>query len=207
MPQPLRCQAPCLAPRRPATTPRSCANSTASAAWCWAVSSRRARTSAATQAASPTAAAADRSKLLIDAADIVAPGDTFTAQEPTMNPAGADGVATVFSNGGDTREIGDTILVLPDAAGAATALQGAKAALGSSVVGGTPASASIGTDSVIVAGKSPDGAKEVTVLLFTQGPAFTTLEFDSAAGDPVPQEFVLDVAGKQAKKIADGLGG
>lgn len=124
-----------------------------------------------------------------------------------MNPAGADGVATVFSNGGDTREIGDTILVLPDAAGAATALQGAKAALGSSVVGGTPASASIGTDSVIVAGKSPDGAKEVTVLLFTQGPAFTTLEFDSAAGDPVPQEFVLDVAGKQAKKIADGLGG
>ena len=73
--------------------------------------------------------------------------------------------------------------------------------------GGTPASASIGTDSVIVAGKSPDGAKEVTVLLFTQGPAFTTLEFDSAAGDPVPQEFVLDVAGKQAKKIADGLGG
>jgi len=95
----------------------------------------------------------------------------------------------VFSNGGGTREIGDTILVLPDAAAAATALEGAKAALGSSVVGSTPAPASIGSDSVIVSGTSPDGAKAVTVLLFTQGPALTTLEFDSAAGDPVPAEF------------------
>lgn len=162
---------------------------------------------AATSKESPTAAASDRSKLLIDASEIVAPGDTFTAQEPTPNPGGADGVATVFSNGGDTREIGDTILVLPDAAAAASAFEGAKAALGSSVVGGTPAPASIGSDSVIVSGTSPDGAKAVTVLLFTQGPAFTTLEFDSAAGDPVPAEFATDVAGKQAQKIAAGLGG
>jgi hypothetical protein len=144
--------------------------------------------------------------LLIAASDIVAPGDTFTAQEPTMNPNGAPGVATVFSNGGDTREIGDTILVLPDAAGAATALKGATAALGTSVVGGTPAPASVGSDSVMVSGASPDGAKAVTVLLFTQGSAFVTLEFDSAAEDPVPPEFVLDVAGKQDQKITAGLG-
>ena len=145
--------------------------------------------------------------LLLDAGDIVAPGDTFTAQEPTVNPAGAPGVATVFSNGGDTREIGDTILVLPDAAAAATALKGATAALGSSVVGGTPAPASVGSDSVVVAGTSPDGSKAVTVLLFTQGPAFVTLQFDSAAEDPVPPEFVLDVAGKQDQKITAGLEG
>jgi cyanophycinase-like exopeptidase len=123
-----------------------------------------------------------------------------------MNPNGAPGVATVFSNGGDTREIGDTILVLPDAAGAATALKGATAALGTSVVGGTPAPASVGSDSVMVSGASPDGAKAVTVLLFTQGSAFVTLEFDSAAEDPVPPEFVLDVAGKQDQKITAGLG-
>jgi hypothetical protein len=144
--------------------------------------------------------------LLIAASDIVAPGDTFTAQEPTMNPNGAPGVATVFSNGGDTREIGDTILVLPDAAGAATALKGATAALGTSVVGGTPAPASVGSDSVMVSGASPDGAKAVTVLLFTQGSAFVTLEFDSASEDPVPPEFVLDVAGKQDQKVTAGLG-
>lgn len=155
---------------------------------------------------STAAASTDYAKLLIAASDIVAPGDTFTAQEPTMNPSGAPGVATVFSNGGDTREIGDTILVLPDAAGAATALKGATAALGTSVVGGTPAPASVGSDSVMVSGASPDGAKAVTVLLFTQGTAFVTLEFDSAAEDPVPPEFVLDVAGKQDQKVTAGLG-
>jgi hypothetical protein len=161
---------------------------------------------AASSTSSTAAASTDYAKLLIAASDIVAPGDTFTAQEPTMNPNGAPGVATVFSNGGDTREIGDTILVLPDAAGAATALKGATAALGTSVVGGTPAPASVGSDSVMVSGASPDGAKAVTVLLFTQGSAFVTLEFDSAAEDPVPSEFVLDVAGKQDQKITAGLG-
>ena len=86
-------------------------------------------------------------------------------------------------------------------------LKGATAALGSSVVGGTPAPASVGSDSVVVAGTSPDGSKAVTVLLFTQGPAFVTLQFDSAAEDPVPPEFVLDVAGKQDQKITAGLEG
>ena len=162
--------------------------------------------SSSASSTSSTAASTDYATLLIAASDIVAPGDTFTAQEPTVNPNGAPGVATVFSNGGDTREIGDTILVLPDAAGAATALKGATAALGTSVVGGTPAPASIGSDSVMVSGTSPDGAKAVTVLLFTQGPAFVTLEFDSAAEDPVPPEFVLDVAGKQDQKVTAGLG-
>lgn len=170
-------------------------------------SSAASSSSASSSSTSSTAAAStDYAKLLIAATDIVAPGDTFTAQEPTVNPNGAPGVATVFSNGGDTREIGDTILVLPDAAGAATALKGATGALSTSVVGGTPAPASIGSDSVMVSGSSPDGAKAVTVLLFTQGPAFVTLEFDSAAHDPVPPEFVLDVAGKQDQKVTAGLG-
>jgi len=45
------------------------------------------------------------------------------------------------------------------------------------------------------------------VLLFTEGNAFTTLQFDSLPEDPVPAEFVLDVAGKQDAKIKAGLGG
>lgn len=144
--------------------------------------------------------------MLIDAAEIQAPGDTFTAQAPTVNPNGAAGVATVFSNQGDTREIGDTILVLPDADAAATALKGATGSLSASVTGGTPAPAQVGSDSITVSGTSPDGSKAVTVLLFTQGKAFTSLEFDSGPSDPVPPEFVLDVAGKQADKIKSGLG-
>src|SRR5436309_11132301 len=82
-------------------------------------------TATSTSAATSSPAAADYSALLIKASDITAPGDTFTAQPPTLNPNGKDGVATVFANQGDTREIGDTILVLPDAGAANTALDGA----------------------------------------------------------------------------------
>jgi hypothetical protein len=42
---------------------------------------------------------------LIKAEDIALPGDTFTAAPPTENPNGKSGLATVFSNQGDTREI------------------------------------------------------------------------------------------------------
>jgi hypothetical protein len=162
---------------------------------------------ATSSAATSTAGAEqDYSKLLIAAADIIAPGDTFTAQAPTLNPAGHAGVATVFSNTGDTREIGDTIMVLPDADAAGIALKGAVDALGSSVTGGTPAPAQVGSDATMVSGTSPDGSKAVTVLVFTEGTAFTTLEFDSAPDDPVPPEFVLDVANKQDQKIKAGLG-
>jgi hypothetical protein len=149
----------------------------------------------------------DYSALLIKATDITAPGDTFTAQPPTLNPGGKDGVAAVFANQGDTREIGDTILVLPDATGANTALDGAVAALSSAVVGGTPESASVGSSGTMVSGTSPDGSKAVTVLLFAEGKTFTTLEFDSAPEDPVPPEFVNDVGQKQDAAIKAGLPG
>ena len=170
-------------------------------------SSAASTSKSASATTSAAAAAADYSQLLIAAEDIVAPGDTFTAQEPTVNPGGKDGVATVFTNAEDTHEIGDTIFVLPDAAAADTSLQGAIAAFDSSVVGGTPETVPVGTSATMVSGTSPDGAKAVTVLVFTQGTAFTTLEFDSSSpDDPVPPDFVVDVAQKQADKLKAGLG-
>jgi hypothetical protein len=45
----------------------------------------------------------------------------------------------------------------------------------------------------------------VTVLLFTEGKAFTNLEFDSAPNDPVPTQFVTDVGQKQDTAIKNGL--
>jgi hypothetical protein len=42
-------------------------------------------------------------------------------------------------------------------------------------------------------GMSPDGTKSVTILLFTEGKVFVTLEFDGAPDDPVPPEGVTDV--------------
>jgi hypothetical protein len=172
-------------------------------------SSGSATSSASTSAASSasSAPAADYTGLLIKASDITLPGDTFTAQPPIQNPNGQPGVATVFSNQNDTRHIGDDILILHDADTAVSELDLEKAALGNMVTGGTPAPATVGTAGTMVSGTSPDGSKAVTVLLFTEGKAFTNLEFDSAPNDPVPPEFVTDVGQRQDTAIKNGLPG
>ena len=97
-------------------------------------------------------------------------------------------------------------MILPDASAASTALDGALPALGNNVTG-APQSASVGSNGVIASGPSPDGSKFVAVLLFTEGKAFTTIEFDSAADDPVPPEVVTDVGQKQDDAIKKGLPG
>jgi hypothetical protein len=140
---------------------------------------------------------------LIKASDL--PGnEPFTLAPPTLNPNGQPGVAGSFSNQAGTRVIGDTILILPDATAAATALEGAKSALPNSVTG-TPETSAVGSGGTVVSGTSPDGSKAVTILLFTEGKAFTTLEFDSAPGDPVPPDAAVDVGQKQDTAIKNGL--
>jgi hypothetical protein len=161
--------------------------------------------SSSATASSSSAQTADYTGLLIKASDISLPGDTFTAQPPIQNPNGQPGVATVFSNQNDTRKIGDDILILPDPDQAVSELDEEKAALGNIVTGGAPAPAAVGTGGTMVSGTSPDGSKAVTVLLFTQGKAFTNLEFDSAPNDPVPPAFVTDVGQKQDTAIKNGL--
>jgi hypothetical protein len=156
---------------------------------------------------SSSAAAADYTALLIKASDITLPGDTFTGQPPIQNPNGQPGVATVFSNQNDSRHVGDTILILPDADQAVSELDEEKAALGDMVKGGTPTPAPVGTDGTMVSGTAPEGSKAVTVLLFTEGRAFVNLEFDSPLNDPVPPQFVTDVGQKQDTAIKSGLHG
>jgi hypothetical protein len=163
--------------------------------------------SAGSQSSSPEAESGGYAKLLIKAEDIALPGDTFTAAPPTENPNGKSGVATVFSNQGDTREIGDTIMILPDAAGAATALDGARSSLGSAVKGGDAQPAAVGEGGTIVSGTSPDDSKSVTVLIFSEGKAFVTLEFDGKPDDPVPPAFATDIGQKQDAAIKSGLAG
>jgi hypothetical protein len=156
---------------------------------------------------SSSAAAADYTALLIKASDITLPGDTFTAQPPIQNPNGQPGIAQMFSNQNDTRHVGDTILILPDPDQAVSELDQEKAALGDLVKGGTPAPAAVGTDGTMVSGTATEGSKAVTVLLFTEGKAFVNLEFDSPPNDPVPPQFVTDVAQKQDTAIKNGLHG
>jgi hypothetical protein len=156
---------------------------------------------------SGSAAAADYTALLIKASDITLPGDTFTGQPPIQNPNGQPGVAQIFGNQNDTRHIGDTILILPDADQAVSELDQEKAALGNMVTGGTPAPAPVGTGGTMVSGTAPEGSKAVTVLLFTEGKAFVNLEFDSPLNDPVPPQFFTDVGQKQDTAIKNGLHG
>ncbi|WP_024444859.1 hypothetical protein [Mycolicibacterium iranicum] len=58
---------------------------------------------------------------------------------------------------------------------------------------------------VMAGGTSPDGAREVTVILFTQGTALVSLSFESAPGDPVPPDIATEIATKQAAAIEAGL--
>jgi hypothetical protein len=163
--------------------------------------------SSSATSSSSSAPAADYTALLIKASDITLPGDTFTAQPPIQNPNGQPGAAQIFSNQNDTRHIGDTILILPDADQAVSELDQEKAALGDLVKGGTPAPAAVGTGGTMVSGTAPEGSKAVTVLMFTEGKAFVNLEFDSPLNDPVPPQFVTDVSQKQDTAIKNGLHG
>ena len=170
-------------------------------------SSGSAASSASSSPASTSAQAqpGDYTGLLIKATDLKAP-EVFTASPPIQNPNGTPGVATTFSNADGSHRIGDTILVLSDPAAAASALDSAKAALGSSV-SGAPAPSDIGTGGTTVTGNSPDGSKSVTVLLFTVGRAFTTLEFDGPPDVLVPPSFATDTGQKQVAAIKSGLPG
>ena len=47
----------------------------------------------------------------------------------------------------------------------------------------------------------------MTILLFTEGKAFVTLEFDGPIDTLAPQDFVNDVGQKQDDAIKKGLGG
>jgi len=156
--------------------------------------------------ASPAQAqSADYTRLLIQASDIDTPM-AFTAGPATPNPNGQPGAETTFSNDDKTRQIHDTILVFGDPAAAASALDAAKAKLGDSVQG-TPAPAAVGTGGTTVSGNSPDGSKGVMMLLFTEGKAFTTLNFVGPTDMLPPPDFVTELGQKQDTAIKKGLSG
>jgi hypothetical protein len=148
----------------------------------------------------------DYATLLIQGSDISStPPNVFTPAEPTQNPNGMPGAAVLFKNQDDTNRIGDTVLILPDAGGAANAMNGWVASLGNTVTGGNPQPVSVGDGGTMGSGTSPDKSQAVTVLLFTEGRAFVTLEFDGAPGDVVAPDFALGVARQQDGAIKHKL--
>jgi hypothetical protein len=147
----------------------------------------------------------DYISLLIKATDIPAP-EPFTAAGPAvLNPNGQQGATVTFSDQDKSHTIIDTIQVLPDPAAAANELDSAKGIQHEALLA-KPLSAEVGVDGTTISGTSPDHSKGVTVLLFTEGKAFVTLEFDGPTFALAPPEFVLDVGHKQDDAIKKGLG-
>ncbi len=165
---------------------------------------------------SATAMPGDYTALLIKVPDIDAPMP-FVAGQPTNNPDGQPGAAITFSsqphpedqNGVTVRDVQivDTIRVLPDPAAATSALNSAKAGQGV-VKDPKTDSATVGTGGTTLSGKSPDGSKDLTVLMFTEGRGFVTLKFVGGSDSPPPPpDFVTDVGQKQDAAVKKGLGG
>lgn len=147
----------------------------------------------------------DYSRLLITAADLSDSDDTFSVRSESENPNGLPGASALFVNADDTRAIANTYVVYPDAATASATLRQAAATINTMVSGGTPSPSPVGSEGTMISGTSPDGAKAVTLLLFTQGPALVRLEFDSAPGDVTTDQFVTAIGKMQQIALRVGL--
>lgn len=142
--------------------------------------------------------------LLIKSSDV---GGGLTApQSPMLNPNNAPGVAQLFANPDSSRRLWDTIVVTADPSAAAAELSGSKSDYAGKVVGDWRPLA-VGANGAVVSGASPDNTQAMTVLLFTEGKALVTLEFDSAPNDPFDPAMTLDIARKQDVAIKKGLPG
>ncbi len=192
-----------------ATTAASCSATDPGSAARWGMTPTTA--SSAPPAAAPPVAGTtkpgslDYSRLMLTATDISIPPDTFTVRSSNTNPNGMSGASAFFVNTDDTKAIADTILIYPDAATATATLRQASTAVSTIVTGGTPQPFPVGTDGTIVAGVSPDGAKAVTLLMFTEGRALVRLEFDSAPGQPASPEVVTSVGRMQEIALRVGV--
>jgi hypothetical protein len=169
-----------------------------------ATSATSTRSSAPTSPAS--AQPTDYTRLLIQASDINAP-IKFTGGPPTSNPNGQPGAAITFNTDDNSHVIKDTIQVLADPAAATNALNAAKGGQGNAVKNPTTNPLNVGTGGTALSGNSPDNSKGVLILMFTEGKAFVTLEFDGPVDSLPPEDFVTDVGQKQDAAVKKGLGG
>jgi|SRR5947209_1940876 len=163
-------------------------------------------TSSSAASSSASAQPSDYTGLLIQASDINAPIQ-FNASPPTSNPNGQPGVATTFSTDDNSHVIKDTIQVLADPAAATNALNAAKGGQGNAIKNPATNPFNVGTGGTALSGNSPDNSKGVMIVLFTEGKAFVTLEFDGPVDSLPPEDFVTDVAQKQDAAVKKGLGG
>ena len=137
--------------------------------------------------------------------NVITDSNAYTAGPPTSNPNGQPGVTTVYTHRDNTRQITNTLLVLSDPQAATAAISEIKGSLGDRVSNGKTQPAAVGTGGTVITGPSPDGTKSVSVLLFTEGNAAASIEFEGPAKDSVPLDMVTDYGQKQDTAIKDSL--
>jgi hypothetical protein len=161
--------------------------------------------STTTTSTKPAAAPVDYTRLLLQARDISTTGDAYIAQPAAPNPDSRPGAEVLIVNQEQTKAVSILIVALDNPATGPSALAEAQSSLTKSVNPGPPRPSIVGTGGTVVSGNSPDGAKSVTVLLFTEGSTLARIEFDGLPGQPADANFVTNVGQKQAIALRVGL--
>ena len=130
----------------------------------------------------------------------------YSVAAPVLNPNNQQGVSAVYSHRDGVRQISESVLALPDAAAATAAMNASQGEAENRMANEKTQPVQVGTGGTLLTGSSPDGSKSVSVLLFTQGNAAATVEFDGPPNDPAPTDFVVDLGQKQDSTIRNALG-
>ena len=146
----------------------------------------------------------DYTTLLIKATDIKAP-DAFTAGPATKYPNGQPGATVTFTDSDHSHAIIDTIHILLNPQAAANELDSAKAIQRESLLS-KAMSIDVGVDGATISGLSEDHSKGITMLLFSEGKALVSLEFDGPSFALAPHDFITEVGQKQDELIKNALG-
>jgi hypothetical protein len=154
---------------------------------------------------STAAAEPDDISAILVSPNVITDSTAYTAAPPTTNPNGQQGVTTVYTHRDSTRQITNTVLLLPDPEAATAAISEMQDSLGDRISDGTTQPAAVGNGGTVITGVSPDGTRSVSVLLFTEGNAAGSLEFEGPAKDSVPLDMITDYGQKQDDAIKDSL--
>jgi hypothetical protein len=146
----------------------------------------------------------DLRQLLIDPGDIAVAGFL----EPMVQPLAEDavtGLVATFDTEDGERQLGTTIVLLPDAAAAQEATTGAVSSTGEQRTGARSTPAPVGDHAVIFTGYELAGTVS-TLLLFSQGTASVAMDFRSPSTDPIPTAAVIETGTRQAARLRPAFG-
>ena len=146
----------------------------------------------------------DLRQLLIEPGDIAVTGFL----EPMVQPLAEDavtGLVATFDTEDGERQLGTTIVLLPDAAAAQEATAGAVSSTGAQRTGARSTPAPVGDHAVVFTGYELAGTAS-TLLLFSQGTASVAMDFRSPSTDPIPTAAVIETGTRQAARLRPAFG-